>query len=108
MLTYSLTSVIMLRRDSSSLIPRDNVRFLGEPLLSTVTECMFNVLYLLLACVGAASEALGRSVYFLRSGAALSTPRLELRKAVGSRLSLTPPTYRQESKIFINETKLGT
>lgn len=57
MLTYSLTSVMMLRRDSSSLIPRDNVRFLGEPLLSTVTECMFNVLYLLLGCVGAASEA---------------------------------------------------
>ena len=45
----------MLRRDSSSLIPRDNVRFLGE-LLSTVTESIFNVLYLLLACVEATLE----------------------------------------------------
>lgn len=58
----------MLRRDSSSLIPRDNVRFLGEPLLSTVTECIFNVLYLLLVYVGATSESSERYVCFLRSG----------------------------------------
>lgn len=38
-------SFIMLRRDSSSLNPRDIVRFLGEPLLSSVTECI--VLYVL-------------------------------------------------------------
>lgn len=39
----SLTSFIMLRRDSSSLNPRENVRFLGEPLLSRATESMFGV-----------------------------------------------------------------
>ena len=44
-----LTSLMMLRRDSSSLTPRDNVRFLGEPLLSRVTECM--VLFLFLSVV---------------------------------------------------------
>lgn len=37
------TSFIMLRRDSSSLIPREKVRFLGEPLLSRATESMFGV-----------------------------------------------------------------
>lgn len=42
----SLTSFIMLRRDSSSLIPREKVRFLGEPLLSRATESMSGV------CVG--------------------------------------------------------
>ncbi|KAG7218467.1 hypothetical protein INR49_009344, partial [Caranx melampygus] len=30
----------MLRRDSSSLIPREIVRFFGEALLSSVTECI--------------------------------------------------------------------
>lgn len=39
----SLTSFMMLRRDSSSLIPREKVRFLGEPLLSRATESMFGV-----------------------------------------------------------------
>lgn len=57
-LISSLTSFIMLRRDSSSLTPRDNVRFLGE-LLSTVTESIFNILYLLLVCVGATLESSG-------------------------------------------------
>lgn len=82
----------MLRRDSSSLIPRDNVRFLGE-LLSTVTESIFYVLDLLLACVGATSNPLGEMFV---SYAAAATPRLQLRKAPGSKLVL-PPVYAQRN-----------
>lgn len=37
-----LTSWMMMRSDSSSLMPRDRVLFFGEPLLSTATECIFH------------------------------------------------------------------
>lgn len=71
-----LTSFIMLRRDSSSLIPRENVRFLGEPLLSRVTESIFDVLYEVLVYVRDtpdASEVSGVAVLFV-SYAAVSEP----------------------------------
>lgn len=80
----------MLRRDSSSLIPRDSVRFLGE-VLSTVTESIFNVLMFDFSLVEPPSNPLAAE--------AVATPRLELRKATGSKL--VHPTHtrlREKSK----------
>lgn len=58
---------MMLRSDSSSLIPRENVRFLGEPLLSSVTECIFYVLYRVRLYVRDTSEL--RDEAFVRDAA---------------------------------------
>lgn len=41
----TLTSLIMLRSDSSSLTPRESVLFLGDPALSNAPECIFLVAY---------------------------------------------------------------